>query len=55
MPLLPPIWPEGNVTFDYLSTLNRWAKRFNFLLLRGVVPLTRCRKSGSGRQYSFEN
>ncbi len=28
-----PIWHEGNVTFGYLSTLNTWAKEFNFLLL----------------------
>jgi hypothetical protein len=26
----PPLWPESNVTLDYLSTLNSWAKRFNF-------------------------
>jgi hypothetical protein len=26
-----PIWPESNVTFGYLGTLNTWAKRFNFL------------------------
>ena len=39
-PSRPPdsrIWPEGNVTFGYLSTLNRWGKRFNFLLSRGIV------------------
>jgi hypothetical protein len=35
--VLPPIWPEGNVTFGYLSTLNTWAKRFNFLLLISIV------------------
>jgi hypothetical protein len=23
-------WPEGNVTFGYLSTLNSCAKQFNF-------------------------
>ena len=28
---IPAIWPEGNVTLDYLSTLNGWGKRFNVL------------------------
>jgi hypothetical protein len=34
---LPLIWPEGNVTLGYLSTLNTWTKRFNFLLLTRIV------------------
>ena len=26
----PPLWPEGNVTFGYLSALNTRVKTFNF-------------------------
>jgi hypothetical protein len=43
MKCLSPIWPEGNVTLGYLSTLNTRAKRFNFLLLARSVYLTHCR------------
>jgi hypothetical protein len=32
-----PTWPEGNVTLGYLSTLNTWVKRFNFLLINHVL------------------
>jgi len=33
-------WPEGNVTFGYLSTLNTWGKRFNFPLFTALFRLT---------------
>jgi hypothetical protein len=32
-PQAPSLWPEGNVTLGYLSTLNTWAKGLNLLLL----------------------
>jgi hypothetical protein len=48
-----PVWPEGNVTLDYLSTLNTWRRRFNFLLL-AESSFTQCREAGSSRQYCFE-